>query len=234
MSEYNYNSQNTPILLREYGRNAQDIVNYICSLPDKTKRTQYAYTLVSLLKQLNPSLKEGTDSNQRIWDSLYVMSDFRLDVDGPYEKPSPELFAKAPEKVPYPAKEIRFKYYGRNIELLLKEAMQVSDHDMLLRALVHVARLMKIYYVEWNRNNVEDDVIIADVKTLTKDEAPIEEALSRYPNMFDLRISTQQVYDGKSVVKKAFAPTRYTQETSGKSGKTQGFHSKKRYYKKSR
>ncbi|MBB6461099.1 DUF4290 domain-containing protein [Flammeovirga kamogawensis] len=99
--EYTYNTGRTDIILKEYGRNIEQLVKFISSLDDKALRTQYAYTLIALMKQLHPIQKQLDDSQQRIWDHLQVMSDFELDIDSPYPTPTENMMFKKPRKVEY-------------------------------------------------------------------------------------------------------------------------------------
>ena len=105
--------------MKEYGKNIQGLVDHVCGIEDREKRTASAYTIVEIIKQLNPSLKQEND--QKLWDDLYIMSDFRLDVDGPFPMPEKELLGKKPLPVGYPRGEVRFKHYGRNIEKLIEK-----------------------------------------------------------------------------------------------------------------
>src|SRR5690349_1463436 len=111
-----YNTQRPHIILKEYGRNVQKLVEYIRNTPEKAKRTELAATLIELIKQLNPSIKEQGDDTQRLWDDFYIIADFNLDVDSPFPVPSPEVIFRKPDRVEYPQSNIRFKHYGKNIE----------------------------------------------------------------------------------------------------------------------
>src|SRR6478735_3564097 len=106
-----------PIILKEYGRNTQNIVNYILKIEDKEKRSQYAKTLIEIMRQVNPSMRDAQDSYHKIWDHLYLMAGFKLDVDSPYPMPEVSNFDKKPMKVNYNTHQLYFKHYGRNIEL---------------------------------------------------------------------------------------------------------------------
>jgi len=109
-----YNTQRSGIILKEYGRNVQSIIDYIRTVPDKEKRTQLATTLIYLIKQLNPSVKEQPEDPQRMWDDLYIMANFDLDVNAPYPIPPEDTLWKKPMKMPYPQQNVRFKHYGKS------------------------------------------------------------------------------------------------------------------------
>src|SRR5258705_12724528 len=118
-----YNTQREAIILKEYGRNVQKLVNYIRTIPEKEKRTKLATTLIELIKQLAPVAKEAHENPQRMWDDLYIIADFNLDVNTPFGVPQREILFKKPRKMEYPQSEVRFKHYGKNIERLVKEAI---------------------------------------------------------------------------------------------------------------
>ncbi|MFC4871283.1 DUF4290 domain-containing protein [Negadavirga shengliensis] len=160
------------VILKEYGKNIQKLVDYIKTVPDDEKRTEYAYALVDLMKQLNPQLK--TESDQKLWDDLYIMSDFELKVDGPFPMPQKELLGKRPQMIGYPEGEVRFKHYGRNIEKLIERAIEIEDDDEQETALIYIGQLMRSFHSTWNRENFDDSIIIEDIKTLSKGKLHID------------------------------------------------------------
>jgi hypothetical protein len=115
-----YNTSREGIILKEYGRNVQKLVNYIRTIPDKDKRTQMATTLIELIKQLAPVAKEAQENPQRMWDDLYIMADFNLDVNNPFSTPDRTILFKKPRKVEYPQNDVRYRHYGKNIESLVR------------------------------------------------------------------------------------------------------------------
>ena len=119
-----YNSQRSEIILKEYGRSVQKMVEHLRSIPDREKRTKLAGALIDLIKQLNPSIKEQQEDPQRMWDDLYIMADFNLDLDIPYPIPPKDVLQKKPMRMAYPQSNVRFRHYGKNIEILVKEAIK--------------------------------------------------------------------------------------------------------------
>ncbi|MCS7003974.1 MAG: DUF4290 domain-containing protein [Cytophagales bacterium] len=154
------NTQRPPLTLKEYGRNIQNLVRYIASLPDKEKRTELAHTLLHLMKIINPAIKENHDNPQRIWDHLYIMSDFELDIDGPYPKPDRSIINQRPMKMEYPQQEIKMRYYGKNIENLIDKAVTIEDEENRKAVLAYIARTMKVFYATWNNKDHTDDATI--------------------------------------------------------------------------
>ncbi|WP_162341726.1 MULTISPECIES: DUF4290 domain-containing protein [Cyclobacterium] len=160
------------VILKEYGKNIQKLVDYIKTVPEDEKRTEYAYALVELMKQLNPLLK--TESDQKLWDDMYIMSDFELEVNGPFPMPPKELLGKKPQPIGYPEGEVRFKHYGRNIEKLIEKAIEIEDDDEQETALIYIGQLMRSFHSTWNRENFDDAIIIDDIKTLSKGKLHID------------------------------------------------------------
>lgn len=162
-----YNTSRPDIILKEYGRNVQKMVEYIRSVPDRQKRTELAATLIELIKQLTPSIKEQGDDPQRLWDDLYIMADFDLDLNNPYPVPEREILFKKPMKVEYPKNDIRFKHYGKNIEKLVQEALKKEDPQERQDAIIYLGKLMKTFYANWNKEPLDDSVILRDIQMMS-------------------------------------------------------------------
>ena len=162
-----YNSQRPHIILKEYGRNVQKLIDYIRNQPDKEKRTDLAYTLIELIKQLTPTIKEQGDDPQRLWDDLYIIADFDLDVNNPYPVPDRETVYKKPMRMKYPQSDVRFKHYGLNIEKLVKEALKKEDPQEREDAIIYLGKLMKTFYGNWNKETLDDSVILKDIQAMS-------------------------------------------------------------------
>jgi len=162
-----YNTSRPDIILKEYGRNVQKMVEYIRSVPDRQKRTELAATLIELIKQLTPTIKEQGDDPQRLWDDLYIMADFDLDLNNPFPVPEREILFKKPMKVEYPKNDIRFKHYGKNIEKLVQEALKKEDPQERQDAIIYLGKLMKTFYANWNKEPLDDSVILRDIQLMS-------------------------------------------------------------------
>lgn len=180
-----YNSQRKPIILKEYGRNVQKLVNYIRTIPDKEKRTQMATTLIELIKQLAPVAKEAQENPQRMWDDLYIMADFDLDVNNPFTTPDRSILQKRPRKMIYPQSEVRFKHYGKNIERLVQEALKKEDPQEREEATIYLGKLMKTFYSNWNKENLDDSVIVKDLAIMSKGKLTLNLDKVREDNLFE-------------------------------------------------
>ena len=180
-----YNTARPGIKLKEYGRNVQKLVDYIRTIPDKEKRTELAYTLIELIKQLTPSLKDQPENPQRLWDDLYIIADFNLDVNNPFPVPEPEVLFKKPMRVAYPQSEVRFKHYGKNIERLVKEAMKLENQQEREEAIIYLGKLMKTFYGNWNKETLDDSVILKDIQLLSQGKLTMNIDKVREDNLFE-------------------------------------------------
>jgi len=180
-----YNSQREAIILKEYGRNVQKLVNYIRTIPDKEKRTQMATTLIELIKQLAPVAKEAQENPQRMWDDLYIMANFNLDVNNPFSTPDRSILQKKPRKMEYPQSEVRYKHYGKNIERLVQEALKKEDPQEREEATIYLGKLMKTFYSNWNKETLDDSVIVKDIAILSKGKLTLNLDKVREDNLFE-------------------------------------------------
>jgi hypothetical protein len=154
-------------------------------VPDKEKRTQLATTLITLIKQLNPSVKEQPEDPQRMWDDLYIMANFDLDVNAPYPIPPEDTLSKKPMKMQYPAQDVRFKHYGKNIEKLVKEAVKKENPEEREEAVIYLGKLMKTFYGAWNKEILDDSVILKDIKNMSDGQLTINLDKVREDNLFE-------------------------------------------------
>ncbi|MEM7110128.1 MAG: DUF4290 domain-containing protein [Bacteroidota bacterium] len=181
----NYNTSLSPVVLKEYGRNIEKIVAYLRTIDDKEKRTKYAYTLVELMKQIAPSVKETNETNQKLWDDMFIMAGFDLDVDSPYPVPDKDVLTKPPQRVSYVNNRIKYKHYGRNIELLVKEAIKKEDPQEREDAIIYIGKLMKSFYGSWNKEVIDDAVILDNIKAISGGELSIDLSKVKDDNLFE-------------------------------------------------
>ncbi|BDD08803.1 hypothetical protein FUAX_12350 [Fulvitalea axinellae] len=179
-----YNTSRPKLTLREYGRNIQKLVDHVTAMEDRERRTKFAYTVIQLMKQISPNGKDSPEYAQSLWDDLYIMSDFKLDVDSPFPMPSPEAIHKKPERVPYTQRHLRFKHYGKNIGLMLEKALQIEDEEERLQAVGTIGRLMKTFYLAWNKDNVDDAIILENMKEITKGKLSLNIDVVRERSLF--------------------------------------------------
>ena len=137
----------------------QKLVDNMVNIDDREKRTHYAHVLVELMRQIHPSMKDGQDYYNKLWDDLYIMSNFTLDVDSPYPPPSEESLGRKPQRVPYNTHQLKFKHFGRNVDLLIAKAVALDEPDERRAFVSYLTRLMRTFYQAWNKESVEDETI---------------------------------------------------------------------------
>ena len=206
-----YNTERPPLMLKEYGRNVQMLVKHIATLEDKDNRTEHAKTLLELMKALNPSVKENADNPQRVWDHMYVMADFELDIDSPYPVPPEDVMYQKPQALPYKESEVRFRNYGRNVELLIEKAIAIEDEEEQMDAIVSIGHLMKTFYASWNNNNIEDKVIASHLKILSEGKIDLAEELADANGDLFGKVSSRSTRSNSSRVIVAIAETTITE-----------------------
>lgn len=180
-----YNTQRDRLVLKEYGRNVQMLVDYLMNIDDMDKRNASAKSLVDLMKQINPSVKEGSEDTQKLWDDLIIMSDFKLEIDGPFPKPDKEVLLKKPDRLGYKDKKIMYKHYGLNIQLMVDHALTLEDPKDQEEAVIYIGRLMKSFASIWNRDNLDDAVILHNIKELSGGKLDIDIDKVKENNLFN-------------------------------------------------
>jgi hypothetical protein len=162
-----YNTQRKKLALPEYGRHIQQMVDYIASVEDRDERNRLAKSLVAIMGNLNPHLRDINDFKHKLWDHLFIMSDFKLDIDSPYPIPSVEQYNEKPRRVPYPGNPIKFKHYGRIIEMMIEKAVAMEEGPEKDALKQLIANQMKKANITWNKESVSDDDIFRDMQTLS-------------------------------------------------------------------
>jgi len=181
-----YNTERETLNLMEYGRNIQKLAFHLRNVEDKEKRNSYARTLVELMKQINPNVKGSADYDQKVWDDLFIMTNFDLDVDSPYPKPESSILTRKPQRMKYYSNEIKYRHFGRNVEQLINAAIELEDQEEKEGAIVSIGRLMKSFYVSWNKDYIEDDQILKIIKELSKNQLDIDMEKVKEFKLFDM------------------------------------------------
>jgi hypothetical protein len=173
--DFDYNSTRGKLILSEYGRNVQNMVAYICTLPTKEERNRYAQVVIDLMGFLNPHLRDVADFKHKLWDHLHIISDFKIDVDSPYPPPVPGSIRKKPETLAYPQHRIRYKHYGKTVEKMISKALELEDAEQKQQMTQSIANFMKMAYVTWNKDSVADDKILDDLKEFSNGALHLDE-----------------------------------------------------------
>jgi hypothetical protein len=164
---YDYNTQRKRMALPEYGRNVQKMVDHVKTIEDRDERNRAAKTVIQIMGNLNPHLRDEGDFKHKLWDHLALIANFDLDIDSPYTVPEPTKFREKPRQVPYQQGNIRYLHYGRIIELMIDAASEMEEGEEKEYLTTLIVNQMKKSYVTWNRSQVADEVIIGDMKLLS-------------------------------------------------------------------
>lgn len=162
-----YNSQRGKMFIPEYGRNIQKMVNHAMTVESKEERNRVAQAIINVMGQLNPHLRDINDFKHKLWDHIFIISDFKLDVDSPYPKPTPQTFEGKPDKVKYPYYNIKYRFYGKTIELMIQKAIAMEEGEIKNLLIQAIANHMKKSYLSWNKESVSDEVIIKHLEDLS-------------------------------------------------------------------
>lgn len=193
-----YNSSRPHLIIPEYGRNIQKMIDYAVSVEDREERNHVARSIVTVMGQLNPHLRDVTDFKHKLWDHLFFISDFKLDVDSPYPIPSAETMARKPNKVAYPSNQIKFKHYGKMVEVMIDKAKQMEEGDLKDAFVATLANFMKMAYINWNRDSVSDELILEQLRMLSGGQLTLKE---------NFRLNYQPVEFNKKPMKSSIKPS---------------------------
>jgi len=163
--------------LPEYGRNVQKMVDHIKTIDDRDERNRAAKTIIQVMGNLNTHLRDVGDFKHKLWDHLAIIADFELDIDSPYPLPEIQKFNAKPNEIPYMQGEIRFLHYGRIIELMIKAAIKLENGEEKEYLTNLIVNQMKKSYITWNRSQVSDEVIINDLKLLSRGNLEITDGV---------------------------------------------------------
>ena len=174
---HDYNTQRKRMALPEYGRNVQKMVDHIKTIEDRNERNRAARTIIQIMGNLNPHLRDEGDFKHKLWDHLALIAEFDLDIDSPYPMPEPTRFVEKPKQVPYQQGNIKFLHYGKIIELMIDAAVKLEEGEEKEYMTTLIVNQMKKSYVTWNRSQVADEVIINDLNYLSKGKLKITEGV---------------------------------------------------------
>jgi hypothetical protein len=163
-----YNTTRNHLIMREYGRHIQKMIEYLLTIEDKETRQRNAYAVIELMGFLNPHLKNVEDFRHKLWDHLFLISDFKLDVESPYPIPTRETLKAKPKPMPYPKRYPKFSHLGKNLELVINKALKEENPEKKQGFANSVAYYMKLAYTNWHKETVHDDAIQSELSTITE------------------------------------------------------------------
>ena len=169
-----YNTTRQKLMLPEYGRNVQNMIQHAMEIEDRSERNRATEAIIEVMGQLNPHLRDVDDFKHKLWTHLFVMSDFQLDADSPYELPKKEELASKPDRVEYPSSKIRFGHYGKYTQKILEDASSIGDNGEKKYLTRTMANFMKKQFLVFNNDAVENTVIANQLSELSKRELTLE------------------------------------------------------------
>ncbi|MBN2262125.1 MAG: DUF4290 domain-containing protein [Prolixibacteraceae bacterium] len=185
-----YNSNQKKLVLPEYGRNIQNMVDHVLTIEDREERQRAAQTIIDVMGNLYPYLRDVEDFRHKLWDHLCIMADFKLDIDYPYALPDMEVLRAKPNKIPYNSGRIKYKHYGIVVQKMIKRTAEFDegpDKDLLVQM---IADHMKKCYLTWNKETVDDERVMADFQELSKGRIDV-------PDDFQLKDSKDLIFNTK-------------------------------------
>ena len=162
-----YNSNRKKLLLPEYGRHIQKMVDHCVSIEDKEERTKCAHSIIGNMGNMFPHLRDVNDFKHKLWDHLAIMSDFKLDIDTPFELPEKETLYERPKKMAYNNQKIKYRHYGRTIEKMIDEAAAMEEGELKNHLVMLIANNMKKSLLTWNKDFPGDERVFSDIKEMS-------------------------------------------------------------------
>ena len=179
-----YNTTRSNLILREYGRNFHKLVDHIKGIKEKEKRNELSKTLVDMMKVTHPSFSDQSEVEAKLWDDLFIMSDYSLDIDSPYPIPEKKSKDDMSKRLDYPKNKIRYRHYGKKIELLIKEACKLKNEEDKEAAVIHIGKIMKSFFGMWNKESIDNNVIVENIKELSNNKLTIDIEKVKELNLF--------------------------------------------------
>jgi len=177
MNSLEYNTERTKLIIPEYGRHIHQMIDQAVELKDKGERNKMAKAIIGVMGNLNPHLRDVPDFQHKLWAQLFIMSNFELDVDSPFDKPSKELYVNSkPNKLEYPQSYPKYRFYGNNIKKMIDIALEWEDGELKDKLIANIANHMKKCFLNWNKDSVDDKVIFDHLADLSDGDLVVPES----------------------------------------------------------
>ena len=173
-----YNTSRERLAMPEYGRNVLRMVDQLREIPDRAKRTEQAYAVVKVMELLNPQVHSQENYAHKLWDHLYMIAGYDLDVDSPWPCPVAEEFTTDPVPIPMKGSKIKAFHYGRNIESIINLICEQPEGEVKTELIRSLAIYMRQQYLIWNKDSVADETIFADIEKLSDGRIKVPEGIS--------------------------------------------------------
>ncbi|MCH1453950.1 MAG: DUF4290 domain-containing protein [Flavobacteriaceae bacterium] len=175
METLQYNTKRTQLIIPEYGRHVQMMINQILETQDREERNKMAKAVIGIMGNMNPHLRDVPDFQHKLWDQLFIMSEFKLDVDSPFEMPQKEILEQKPDRLAYPQKNPKYRFYGNNIKSMISIASDWEAGDLKNALVLNIANHMKKCFLNWNKDTVHDEIILKHLLELSDNKLKVRE-----------------------------------------------------------
>ena len=175
METLQYNTKRTQLIIPEYGRHVQMMINQILETQDREERNKMAKAVIGIMGNMNPHLRDVPDFQHKLWDQLFIMSEFKLDVDSPFEMPQKEILEQKPERLAYPQRNPKYRFYGNNIKSMISIASDWEAGDLKNALVLNIANHMKKCFLNWNKDTVHDEIILKHLLELSDNKLKVRE-----------------------------------------------------------
>ena len=169
-----YNTLRDKLIIPEYGRHVQKMVAYATSITDVEERNKCVNAIISYMGQLNPHLRDIPDYKHKLWDHLFIMSNFKLEIESPFEKPSPEKLSASPDSLSYPKNKIKYSYYGNQIQTMIATAIKMDEGKEKMIITGMIANHMKKCYLTWSKSSVDNKTILKHLNELSEGKLTVD------------------------------------------------------------
>lgn len=208
-----YNTEREHLIIPEYGRHLQKMINHAKTRETKEERNKVAKAIIAVMGNLQPHLRDVPDFQHKLWDQLFIMADFDIDVDSPFDKPEKEVLQARPEPLKYPQNHPKYRFYGNNIKTMIDVAITWEDGEMKEALVYTIANHMKKCFLNWNKDTVEDDVIFNHLYELSEGK-------------INLKGSTEDLSDASSLMRNK---KKYSNNKKSHHKKNNSNRNRKRY-----
>ncbi|WP_136668737.1 DUF4290 domain-containing protein [Flavobacterium sp. H122] len=181
-----YNSERKSLIIPEYGRHLHKLIDQAVALENREEKNKLAKYIISVMGSMNPHLRDVPDFQHKLWDQLFIMSNFQLDVDSPYPIPTKEVLHLKPAPLPYPQNFPKYRFYGNNITYMIAKALEWEDGDLKNALIRVIANHMKKCYLSWNKDTVTDAVIFEHLYELSDGKINLTASTEELSNTHDL------------------------------------------------
>jgi hypothetical protein len=213
ITDIEYNTERPHLIIPEYGRHIQKMVDQAIAEEDPEKRDKQAKSIIAVMGNMNPHLRDVVDFQHKLWDQLFIISDFKLDVESPFGKPSREELAERPEPLAYPQNFPKYRFYGNNIKQMIDVAISWEESEMKDGLVLTIANHMKKCFLNWNKDTVEDDVIFKHLFELSEGKLDLRESEDSLSNASAL-LKNKKRYNSPSTSNGGQKKPSYSQKSN--------------------